>query len=200
MSTYRHNNSVQDNTEARGRPLFKQLGEDTSESGRPGSSQFLELLAKLPIYCYNILTKSARERNEMIEQYKKPTVEELQQQFTKVHQESLGVGRELAESIDMMSVGEVRETIAKSGLALCRATKDGAVWIGHVKDKACSHPFKLPATMLFEAESQGLLETDGYREVWYEEQGNVVSRFGLKLVYGSTLVSVLSASIAALVL
>ncbi|ECT4647810.1 nucleoside permease NupC [Salmonella enterica subsp. enterica serovar Dublin] len=32
-----------------------------------------------------------------------------------------------------------------------------------------------------------------------EEQGNVVSRFGLKLVYGSTLVSVLSASIAALV-
>ena len=33
-----------------------------------------------------------------------------------------------------------------------------------------------------------------------EEQGNVVSRFGLKLVYGSTLVSVLSASIAALML
>ena len=33
-----------------------------------------------------------------------------------------------------------------------------------------------------------------------EEQGNVVSRFGLKLVYGSTLVSVLSASIAALVI
>ena len=33
-----------------------------------------------------------------------------------------------------------------------------------------------------------------------EEQGNVVSRFRLKLVYGSTLVSVLSASIAALVL
>ncbi|MBK4716169.1 MULTISPECIES: NupC/NupG family nucleoside CNT transporter [Tenebrionibacter/Tenebrionicola group] len=33
-----------------------------------------------------------------------------------------------------------------------------------------------------------------------EEQGNVVSRFGLKLVYGSTLVSVLSAAVAALVL
>ncbi|AUH00011.1 NupC/NupG family nucleoside CNT transporter [Pectobacteriaceae bacterium CE70] len=33
-----------------------------------------------------------------------------------------------------------------------------------------------------------------------EEQGNVVSRFGLKLVYGSTLVSLLSASIAGLVL
>ncbi|MTH45956.1 NupC/NupG family nucleoside CNT transporter [Intestinirhabdus alba] len=33
-----------------------------------------------------------------------------------------------------------------------------------------------------------------------EEQGNVVSRFGLKLVYGSTLVSVLSASVAALVM
>lgn len=33
-----------------------------------------------------------------------------------------------------------------------------------------------------------------------EEQGNVVSRFGLKLVYGATLVSILSASIAALFL
>ena len=33
-----------------------------------------------------------------------------------------------------------------------------------------------------------------------EKQGNVVSRFGLKLLYGSTLVSVLSASIAGLVL
>ncbi|MFC3396315.1 NupC/NupG family nucleoside CNT transporter [Brenneria rubrifaciens] len=33
-----------------------------------------------------------------------------------------------------------------------------------------------------------------------EQQGNVVSRFGLKLVYGSTLVSILSASIAGLVL
>ncbi|MEC5318652.1 NupC/NupG family nucleoside CNT transporter [Brenneria populi subsp. brevivirga] len=34
----------------------------------------------------------------------------------------------------------------------------------------------------------------------HEQQGNVVSRFGLKLVYGSTLVSILSASIAGLVL
>ncbi len=34
----------------------------------------------------------------------------------------------------------------------------------------------------------------------HEEQGNVVSRFGLKLLYGSTLVSMLSASIAGLVL
>ncbi len=33
-----------------------------------------------------------------------------------------------------------------------------------------------------------------------EEQGNVVARFGLKLLYGSTLVSVLSASVAGLVL
>ncbi|HDL7645939.1 TPA: NupC/NupG family nucleoside CNT transporter [Yersinia enterocolitica] len=33
-----------------------------------------------------------------------------------------------------------------------------------------------------------------------EQQGNVVSRFGLKLVYGSTLVSLLSATIAGLVL
>ncbi|KFX09332.1 hypothetical protein KU73_10185 [Pectobacterium wasabiae] len=32
-----------------------------------------------------------------------------------------------------------------------------------------------------------------------EAQGNVVSRFGLKLVYGSTLVSLLSAAVAELV-
>ena len=33
-----------------------------------------------------------------------------------------------------------------------------------------------------------------------EAQGNVVARFGLKLVYGSTLVSLLSAAVAGLVL
>jgi CNT family concentrative nucleoside transporter len=33
-----------------------------------------------------------------------------------------------------------------------------------------------------------------------EQQGNVVSRFGLRLVYGATLVSLLSASFAGLVL
>ena len=33
-----------------------------------------------------------------------------------------------------------------------------------------------------------------------ERQGNVVSRFGLKLVYGSTLVSLLSAAVAGLIL
>ena len=33
-----------------------------------------------------------------------------------------------------------------------------------------------------------------------EERGNMVSRFGLKLVYGSTLVSILSALIGGLVL
>jgi len=33
-----------------------------------------------------------------------------------------------------------------------------------------------------------------------EHQGNVVSRFGLKLVYGSTLVSLLSAAITGLVM
>lgn len=40
----------------------------------------------------------------------------------------------------------------------------------------------------------------GAIKVLNEHQGNVVSRFGLKLVYGSTLVSILSASIAGLAL
>jgi len=68
--------------------------------------------------------------------------------------------------------GVAGEVIAKSGLALCKATTDGAVWIGHVKDQQHEHPFKLPATEVFSEQSQHLKEvpaTEGYQELWYEE-------------------------------
>ncbi|NMF87908.1 hydrogenase maturation protein [Aromatoleum petrolei] len=42
--------------------------------------------------------------------------------------------------------------------ALLRATSDGAVWIGHVKRADHDHPFKLPATVAFAAESAALPE------------------------------------------
>jgi len=68
--------------------------------------------------------------------------------------------------------------LARSGPALCRATVDGAVWIGHLRDKAHAHPFKLPATLLLHEELASLPEialdtADGYREIRYEAIGGV---------------------------
>ena len=44
--------------------------------------------------------------------------------------------------------GASGEVIARCGSAICRATVDGAVWIGHLRDKQAASPFKLPATRL----------------------------------------------------
>lgn len=70
--------------------------------------------------------------------------------------------------------GAAGEVIARSGLAICKATQDGAVWIGHVKDKAHNHAFKLPATVLFAKEIEALLEVEqGYQDIYYEEYAGV---------------------------
>lgn len=74
--------------------------------------------------------------------------------------------------------GGAGKVIATSGPAICRATRDGAVWIGHVCDRAGELPFKLPATRVLADEVQGLPEViggadTGYREIWYEEFGEV---------------------------
>ncbi|MCP4127125.1 MAG: hydrogenase maturation protein [Gammaproteobacteria bacterium] len=74
--------------------------------------------------------------------------------------------------------GEPGAVIARCGGAICRATVDGAVWIGHLRDKRAVHPFKLPATMLLQDEITDLPEVQpqvdsGYRDIWYEEQGGV---------------------------
>jgi|ASRR01.1.fsa_nt_gi putative two-component system hydrogenase maturation factor HypX/HoxX len=53
--------------------------------------------------------------------------------------------------------------IAKSGSALCRKTKDGALWIGHMRDPHGEHGFKLPAAMVLEADlDKELSEVEGY--------------------------------------
>lgn len=70
------------------------------------------------------------------------------------------------------------QVFARCGGALCRATVDGAVWIGHLRDKEAAQPFKLPATRVLAEELIGLPEvlpgTDaGYRDLWYEEAGDV---------------------------
>lgn len=68
--------------------------------------------------------------------------------------------------------------IARSGPAIGVATTDGAIWIGHMKDTASAHPFKLPASRVLAEQIGGLPETaidepGGYREIHYEEDGDV---------------------------
>ncbi|MES9958450.1 MAG: enoyl-CoA hydratase-related protein, partial [Sedimenticola sp.] len=74
--------------------------------------------------------------------------------------------------------GEPGQLIGRSGPAVCRATVDGAVWIGHMRDPSGDHPFKLPAVDLLSQEVEGLPEIEatassGYREIWYEEANGV---------------------------
>jgi putative two-component system hydrogenase maturation factor HypX/HoxX len=42
--------------------------------------------------------------------------------------------------------GAAGKLLARSGDAVCRATVDGAIWIGRLRDPHGPHPFKLPAT------------------------------------------------------
>ena len=74
--------------------------------------------------------------------------------------------------------GEPGAILAKSGPAICRATTDGAVWIGHLRDTDHKDPFKLPATRLLEGALDGVIDIPvdsecGYREIAYEEADGV---------------------------
>ena len=74
--------------------------------------------------------------------------------------------------------GEPGAIIARRGPAICRATVDGAVWIGHLRDRHGPHPFKLPATQVLADRLQDVPEApphDGitYREIEYRERGDV---------------------------
>ncbi len=74
--------------------------------------------------------------------------------------------------------GPAGALIARCGPAVCRATCDGAVWIGHVRDPHGAHPFKLPATQVLVDQLGALAsivadENSGYREIWYEETAGI---------------------------
>ena len=74
--------------------------------------------------------------------------------------------------------GDPGTLIARCGGAVCRATSDGAVWIGHLRDKRSSHPFKLPATHVLDEAACALPEVapdrdSGYRDIWYDQIGQV---------------------------
>lgn len=63
--------------------------------------------------------------------------------------------------------------IAKSGNAIARGTRNGAVWIGHMREKR-EGAMKLPATTVLAGRLDGVPEIeDGYREIWHEEAGDV---------------------------
>ncbi len=74
--------------------------------------------------------------------------------------------------------GDPGAVIARSGSAICRATVDGAIWIGHLREPEGEFPFKLPAVHLLGDALEGLPEIaadglTGYRDLWYEREGEV---------------------------
>lgn len=75
--------------------------------------------------------------------------------------------------------GEPGSLIGRRETAICRATRDGAIWIGHVKTKG---GIKLPATLALPAANDlPVLPLDGYwaaqsatwQDISYEEAGSV---------------------------
>ena len=80
--------------------------------------------------------------------------------------------------------GEPGAIIARRHGAVCRATRDGAVWIGHIKRLVTGEKtFKLPATVALhdrlDAIPEVALALDApsagrtYRDIWYEENAGV---------------------------
>jgi len=68
--------------------------------------------------------------------------------------------------------GDPGAVIARCDGAIARATSDGAVWVGHVREEF-DKVLKLPATHVFAAESAALPEVPGYAPIRYEEDGPV---------------------------
>jgi len=71
--------------------------------------------------------------------------------------------------------GAPGEVIAQSSGAICRATLDGAVWIGHLKKKQDGEPvFKLPAAQVLGEKLAGVAEAGGdWRDIRYEEKNGI---------------------------
>jgi putative two-component system hydrogenase maturation factor HypX/HoxX len=68
--------------------------------------------------------------------------------------------------------GAPGEIVARGSGALARVTRDGAVWIGHVREER-ELALKLPAATVFAAEAAALPLTSGFERVRYEEEDGV---------------------------
>jgi putative two-component system hydrogenase maturation factor HypX/HoxX len=73
-----------------------------------------------------------------------------------------------AEGLD----GAPGTVIARCEGAIARATRDGCVWIGHVREER-DDALKLPVTHVFAAESANLPTAVGYAPILYEEDGPI---------------------------
>jgi putative two-component system hydrogenase maturation factor HypX/HoxX len=72
--------------------------------------------------------------------------------------------------------GEPGAVIARRGGALCRATADGALWIGHVRIQSVTEAtFKLPATLALQGKLDGIPELEGEdsEDIRYTEKNGV---------------------------
>ncbi len=68
--------------------------------------------------------------------------------------------------------GAAGTVVARCDGALARATSDGAVWIGHVREEN-DKALKLPAMHVFAAETAALPVASGYAPIHYDEDGLV---------------------------
>jgi putative two-component system hydrogenase maturation factor HypX/HoxX len=84
--------------------------------------------------------------------------------------------------------GAPGEIISRRHGAVCRATRDGAVWIGHVKKIVPGEKtFKLPATLVLHDRLGAIPEAPlafdvppsrlTYKDIWYEEKAGWVPAF-----------------------
>ncbi|MDZ7753779.1 MAG: hydrogenase maturation protein [Gammaproteobacteria bacterium] len=74
--------------------------------------------------------------------------------------------------------GRPGELVARSGPAVCRATRDGAVWLGHLRDPQGEFSFKLPAMRVLGDAAADLPEVaptarSGYRDMYCRRRGPV---------------------------
>ena len=69
--------------------------------------------------------------------------------------------------------GPPGSTVARGGRAVLRATRDGAVWIGHCRRADRQGSLKLPVALAFAREWQQLPQREGHAEIVYEEHGPV---------------------------
>ncbi|MDH5552514.1 MAG: hydrogenase maturation protein [Nitrosomonas sp.] len=85
---------------------------------------------------------------------------------------------------DVLRGDQPGEIIAKRHGAICRATIDGAIWIGHLKHKVVGAPsFKLSATLALKAHLDAVPEVplgvfaiyhgQTYRDIWFVQKGEI---------------------------
>jgi putative two-component system protein, hydrogenase maturation factor HypX/HoxX len=69
--------------------------------------------------------------------------------------------------------GQPGQVIARNRGAVAIATRDGAIWIGHLRKREGEMTLKLPATMILDGHLDNVPEIEGYTDIHYDEDGAV---------------------------